>query len=111
MEKEKLIAAGIDYENALRRFAGKEMLYEKYLVKFKEDKHLELALQAWERADCEEMLKAVHTMKGVAGTLGMTALYQACSRVVTAIRAEEFENMDRLVEKVKTEYASVLAVL
>lgn len=111
MEKEKLIGAGIDYENALRRFAGKESLYEKYLVQFKEDKHLELALEARERNNYDEMLKAIHTMKGVVGTLGMTALFQACSRVVTAIREKELEQVDELVESVKEEYAKVIAIL
>lgn len=111
MEKEKLMAAGIDYENALRRFAGKEILYEKYLVKFKEDKHLDIALEAKENGNYEDMLKAIHTMKGVVGTLGMTALFQACAMVVNAIRAKELEHMDELVEKVKTEYAKMIAIL
>ena len=111
MDKEKLIAAGIDYDNALRRFAGKEALYEKYLVKFKDDNHLELALAAKDSENYEEMLKAIHTMKGVVGTLGMTALFQACAGVVNAIRAKELENMDELVENVKKEYAKMIAIL
>lgn len=111
MDKEKLILAGIDYDNALRRFAGKEVLYEKYLVKFKEDNHLELALEAKEKENYEEMLKAIHTMKGVVGTLGMTALFQACAVVVNAIRAKELDNMDELVENVKKEHAKMIAIL
>ena len=111
MDKEMLIAAGIDYDNALRRFAGKEVLYEKYLVKFKEDNHLELALEAREKENYEEMLKPIHTMKGVVGTLGMTALFQSCAAVVNAIRAEELDNMDELIETVKTEYAKMTAIL
>ena len=111
MEREKLIAAGIDYDNALCRFAGKENLYEKYLVKFKDDNHLKLALEAKEQGNYEEMLKAIHTMKGVVGTLGMTALFQACAAVVNAIRAKQLERLDELVEHVKKEYEKMIEIL
>ena len=33
MDKEKLKAYGVDYENAVKRFAGNEALYEKFLKK------------------------------------------------------------------------------
>ena len=33
MDKEKLKAYGVDYENAVKRFAGNEALYEKILEK------------------------------------------------------------------------------
>ena len=40
MDKEKLKAYGVDYENAVKRFAGNEALYEKFLKKLTEDDHL-----------------------------------------------------------------------
>ena len=33
MDKEKLKAYGVDYENAVKRFAGNEALYERFLKK------------------------------------------------------------------------------
>ena len=33
MNKEKLKAYGVDYENAVKRFAGNEALYERFLKK------------------------------------------------------------------------------
>ena len=38
MDKEKLKAYGVDYENAVKRFAGNEALYEKFLKKLTEDR-------------------------------------------------------------------------
>ena len=37
MDKEKLKAYGVDYENAVKRFAGNEALYEKFLKKLTEE--------------------------------------------------------------------------
>ena len=46
MDKEKLKAYGIDYENAVKRFAGNEALYERFLKKLTEDDHLASGEQA-----------------------------------------------------------------
>ena len=46
MNKEKLKAYGVDYENAVKRFAGNEALYERFLKKLTEDDHLAIGEQA-----------------------------------------------------------------
>ena len=85
MDKEKLKAYGVDYENAVKRFAGNEALYEKFLKKLTEDDHLAIGEQAMKEERYEDVLEAVHALKGVAGTLGMTELFQA------AIRGSSFQ--------------------
>lgn len=111
MNKEKLASVGIDYTNAIRRFAGKEDIYDKYLVKFKSDTHMELAEKAFEEQDYSGVLNEIHTLKGVVGTLGMDALYEACSEVVAAIRANNMEHLDVLLQKVETEQKKVMSIL
>ena len=85
MNKEKLKAYGVDYENAVKRFAGNEALYERFLKKLTEDNHLAIGEQAMKEERYEDVLEAVHALKGVAGTLGMTELFQAASVVVASI--------------------------
>ena len=87
MDKEKLKAYGVDYENAVKRFAGNEALYERFLKKRYED-----------------VLEAVHALKGVAGTLGMTELFQAASEVVASIRKNEISHLQEQMAKVHTEF-------
>jgi len=89
MDKEKLKAYGVDYENAVKRFAGNEALYEKFLKKLTEDDHLAIGEQAMKEERYEDVFRAVHALKGVAGTLGMTELFQAASEVVASIRKNE----------------------
>ena len=69
MDKEKLKAYGVDYENAVKRFAGNEALYERFLKKLTEDDHLAIGEQAMKEERYEDVLEAVHALKGVAGTL------------------------------------------
>lgn len=105
MDKEKLKAYGVDYENAVKRFAGNEALYEKFLKKLTEDDHLAIGEQAMKEERYEDVLEAVHALKGVAGTLGMTELFQAASVVVASIRKNEIshlqEQMARYIQNLK----------
>ena len=110
MDKDALERVEIDYENAIRRFAGNETLYEKYLYRFKDDEHLSYAISAFEKKDYETVLKEIHTLKGVAGTLGMTRLYDACSAIVLAIRAGNTADLGEMFDRLQTEYDTVIAI-
>lgn len=110
MDKEVLDRLEIDYENAIKRFAGKEALYEKYLYRFKDDEHFALAKEALAKQDYETTLKEIHTMKGVVGTLGMMRLYSVSSEIVLALRAENLSKLDELFERLQQEYDRVVAI-
>lgn len=111
MEKEKLIKAKIDYENGKKRFAGKEDLYQKYLLKFKEDPHFAGAREAFFAKDYEMLLKETHALKGVAGTLGILTVYQASADIVTAIRAQEIDAIPDLYEILSSSYEKIIEIL
>lgn len=111
MEKQILINANIDYENGKNRFAGNEVLYEKYLLKFKDDPHFESAKIAFEEKDYEKLLKETHALKGVAGTLGIISVYQASADIVSAIRAEEEDRVPKLYEILVSSYEYIIDIL
>lgn len=111
MDKELLMKANIDYENGKKRFAGNEPLYEKYLLKFKEDTHYEAAKAAFEAGDYETLLKEAHSLKGVAGTLGLQDIFQSCSNIVTALRSENGEQVPQLFATLKQAYEKTMEVL
>lgn len=111
MDKETLIAANIDYENGKKRFAGNEALYEKYLLKFKDDVHYEAAKAAFVAGDFDTLLKETHTLKGVAGTLGLTDIYRTCSNIVTALRGERAEQVPQLVDLLQHAYEKTMIAL
>ena len=104
MDKVKLKAYGVDYENAVKRFAGNEAFYERFLKKLTEDDHLAIGEQAMKEERYEDVLEAVHALKGVAGTLGMTELFQAASEVVASIRKNQISHLQEQMAKVHTEF-------
>jgi len=78
---------GCDTNTALERFLGKEDLYIKFVRKFLDDKSFEQLSEAVSKNDSEYALKSVHTLKGVSGNLGFSALYDVASDMVTKFRA------------------------
>lgn len=103
MDEQKLLSAGIDYDAALKRFVGKRAIYEKYLVKFLEDEHARDAAAAYENRDFVEVLEQIHALKGVAGTLGMTALYEISAEIVKDLRNDETDGLDKKLTKLLDE--------
>ena len=111
MDKETLLAANVDYENAKKRFAGNAALYEKYLLKFKDDVHYEAVNAALDAGDFDTLLQEAHTLKGVAGTLGLIDIYQSCAEIVTALRGEKTEQVPQLVGLLQNAYAKTMNAL
>ena len=111
MDLEALKNAGIDCENGIRRFAGNEALYGKYLRQFLQDGHLQDGFAAMERKDPAGMFEAVHAFKSIVGTLGMTELFTRCSAVVEALRAGKTDNLPELMRQTKEEYERIYTVV
>lgn len=100
MNERVLNKAGIDCLSGIRRFSGNAALYEKYLNRFAEDENFSLAKKALEHKNYEDLLKYVHTMKGVTGNLSMTELFQSCAELVSVLRGKEFNHVDEIFNKI-----------
>lgn len=111
MNKDLLIKANVDYENGKNRFAGNEALYEKYLLKFREDKHFADAKEAFTAGDYQKLLSETHALKGVAGTLGLIDVYQASADIVVAIRTENAGAVPALYETLVASYDKIMEIL
>lgn len=100
-----------DLEGTLRRFGGSQMMLERFVKKFPQDATFRALKDAAEQKNYPEMEKAAHTLKGIAGNLGFTALYQGCSGLVAAVREGNPEKADALWETVQREYETILAAV
>ena len=97
-DTDTLKIAGIDTSLGLKQVGGKRERYESLLRKFASRQAgtvtaIRAALAAGDAATAE---RDAHSLKGVASTLGATALAEQAAKVETAIKAEK--NVDEAIE-------------
>ena len=101
-------AYGGDYDVTMSRFMGKETLYMKILGMMFQDENLKKLGTAIEENDLDAAFEAAHTLKGVAGNLGLTPFYDSVCRIVQPIRnQEEREDYARMYQEIQDEFSRV----
>lgn len=104
---------GINQEAALHHVGGNKALYNKLLGQFCDDhrdfnQQISNLLQTKEK---ETLLRKIHTLKGVAGTLGMSNLSDLSRRMEASIQQEETGGHTQLFGELSKEMNRVLDVL
>lgn len=102
---------GMDTQAALRRFAGNAALYERFLLKFPADDSFRRTGDALRAGDWDAMLDAAHTLKGVAGNLGLTPLYLAAAQIVASLRAADRDGAAAAFAQLENAYQKLCPVL
>ena len=74
---EKLENYGADVNGAMSRFLKDEELYAVCLSAFESDEGFAELGEALKNQDYQQAFDAAHTIKGVAGNLGLTPLFEA----------------------------------
>lgn len=90
-------------EEVLERFSGNQEFLEMFVRKFPEDETIQAVRDACKTDDWEKILATVHTLKGTSGNFGFEALFNACSKVVTAIRAQDYDGAKASIPNVLSE--------
>lgn len=109
MELDALMdALSIDRQEISSRFCNNFSLYERFLRKFSQDPTYESLRSAHEQGDANGYLTAVHTLKGVAGNLGLTQLFTCCTQLLTALRGgQTLAQTQSLGEQLDAEYQRI----
>lgn len=101
---EAMTAYGMNYSAALARFSGNEELLLSFLRSFPEEGYLDAICAARETGDKMKYQAAVHALKGTAGGLSLTPLYQAASEMMDALRAGDDKLAEGLLPQLLGEY-------
>ena len=101
---------GGDYNATISRLPS-EALIKKFVLKYPGDPSFNQLKDALEAQDWELAFRASHTLKGVAGNLGLTALYTALSALVEALRREQAEGLAVLYRAAESERDALLQLL
>lgn len=86
---ETLQALGANTQEGLTRCLNKEDFYFKMIRMAMQNDGYDRLAQALEKQDLTEAFEAAHSLKGVAGNLSLTPLYDALSEITEALRAKE----------------------
>lgn len=103
--KEIFEAYGGDYGITMARFINNEEMYMKFLDKFFEDDSISRLHTALEGNDLKGAFEAAHTLKGVAGNMGLTPLFdKVCAISGTSPVCKEEAAYAELYQEIKGEF-------
>lgn len=98
--REQLQTLGVQYDEVLGRFLGKEDFYLRMLKKFLDDKNFEGLEQTVAEKNWQEAFKYAHTIKGLCGNLGLDGILDSVAPLTEELRNEPYN------ESVIAEYAA-----
>lgn len=109
--KSALISIGMDMDQTLARFVGNEGMLLRFLNRFPADTTFEKLEAAMAAGDAEDAFHQAHTLKGVAGNLGLGNLFESVGSVVEDLRNNRMEEARVAYPKVQEAYAQTLQVI
>lgn len=81
-----------------------EKFIQKYVLKFADDKTMELLERSFAAGDYDEAFRAAHTIKGMCQNLGFARLEGSASALTEALRGGQSPGAGRLYEQVVEDY-------
>ncbi len=103
----RLKAYGADMDGAMSRFLDDEELYASCFVSFLDDPCFSALGHALETGNYTEAFDAAHTLKGVAGNMGLSPIYDSICNLVTPLRSNDYTNLQPLYAEVMAQYQSL----
>lgn len=101
----------IDIKSSLARFGNMESFYVKYLKKFIDDKSFENMKEALANNNIEKVGEEAHTLKGVAGNLGLTKIYQHSMEIMRLAKENGVDKIKVITEELEEEMSKVIEAL
>lgn len=115
MEKEKwhefCQVSGIDWDTTLNRFMDNESLYEKILCKFPDDLSFLKLKAALKAGNITEGFAYAHTLKGLAGNLGLQRLFDLLTPFTEELRNGHAKNSSRYMAELDAYYDGLCSAI
>ena len=111
MNRFKLHKAGVAVNDALFRIGDDKELYEELLQTFKKETQIQQLEEALARKDVGAAFAAAHAMKGEAGNMGFTRLYEALNVLVDQLRTGDTGGTEEMFEEVKAAHEVLIEAI
>ncbi|MDY2653844.1 MULTISPECIES: Hpt domain-containing protein [Eisenbergiella] len=109
--KKQLTEAGVDLDKTMERFMNNEALYLKFLKRFLEDPNYAQLKEHISAGDYEEAFRDAHTLKGVAGNLGLDPFYTVVSALTEELRSRKYDRLDEFVQDAEENYELLTQII
>lgn len=109
--QDDLRAIGINLDEALERFMGKQSIYDKMLKKLPRAIEQYEVLEHFITKDYEKAVANAHTLKGATGNLSVTPLYEAYTAIVDNLRANNPDEAQRILESILPVQEKIVAYI
>lgn len=96
---DQLRALGVDIDGGLKRINGNEALYTRLLGSFVKTIKAHTVRPDFDAADCTEAIEHTHAIKGTAGNLSITPIYEGYTEIVNLLRTGQPEEARKILEK------------
>lgn len=97
---EELRALGVDIDGGLKRLMNNEKLYRRLLGSFVKMMDANSIQPDFQGPDYTEVTEKAHTIKGAAGNLSITPVYEAYTQIMNLLRSGQPEEARAVLEKV-----------
>ena len=105
--KKFYLDTGSDYQRASSIMMN-DMLIERMIKKFMDTNSYGSLIKAYEANDIKQVFSLSHALKGVAGNLALTKLFEIASELTEATRNKEEVNIDNEISKLKSIYQNIV---
>lgn len=105
---DELSNLGVNVDEGLERLMGNSSLYERMFVKFFEMMQKTPVSPDFDGNDYADVIEAAHAVKGSAGNLSITPIYEAYAEIVSLLRAGQPENARDILKNVQSVQTDIL---
>lgn len=108
---EKMRNYGIDVAETMERFVEDEDLYVECLHEYLDNPDFDMLGDAIKTQDYVKAFDRAHTLKGVAGNMGLKPLFDVLCNIVEPLRVHDYSNLDPQYADVMLEREKVMKAL
>ena len=97
---DKLRAMGVDVDDGLKRLMGNEKLYKRLLGSFVKMIRTQAVDPDFDENEYTEAIEKAHSIKGTAGNLSLTPIYEAYTEILNLLRTDKPAEAKAVLAKV-----------
>ncbi len=97
---DELRTLGVDVEDGMKRLMGNEKLYTRLLGSFVKMIKSQEVTEDFDATDCTPVIEKVHSIKGTAGNLSLTPIFESYSEMLSLLRTGKPEEAREVLKKV-----------